>query len=46
MRNAFEMHKEKRISEMGKRIRNYRIKKKEKAIIFYSKSSKREKNIN
>ena len=43
MRNAFETHKEKRISEMGKRIRNSRIKKKENAVIFHNMSSKRRK---
>jgi hypothetical protein len=34
MNDTFKRHEEKRISEMRERVRNSRIKKKEKAIIF------------
>lgn len=46
MRNAFETHREKRISEMAERVRNYRIKKREKVIIFSQNTKKACKNIN
>ena len=34
MSDVFQRHREKRISEMSERMRNSRIKKKEKVIIF------------
>jgi hypothetical protein len=43
MRDAFQTHKEKRISEMSERVRNSRIKKKEKVVIFHNMSNKRGK---
>ena len=46
MSNVFETHREKRISEIRERMRNSRIKKKEKVIIFSQHVSKAWKNIN
>jgi len=45
MSKIFEKHREKRISEMSERIRNSRIKKKEKVIIFSQRINKAWKNI-
>ena len=46
MSKTFERHRDKRISEMRERIRNSRIKKKEKVIIFSQHVNKAWKNIN
>jgi len=46
MSDAFKAHTEKRISEMRERMRNSRIKKKEKVIIFSQHVKKACKNIN
>jgi hypothetical protein len=46
MRDAFKTHTEKRISEMQERVRNSRIKKKEKVIIFSQHAKKACKDIN
>ena len=46
MSNAFETHREKRISEIRERMRNSRIKKKKKLIIFSQHVKKTCKNIN
>ena len=45
MSKTFERHRDKRISEMRERIRNSRIKKKEKVIIFSQRINKAWKNI-
>jgi len=44
MNKAFENHREKRISEMRERMRNSRIKKKEKVILFSPHAKKACKN--
>jgi len=40
MSDNFHKHRDKRISEMAERIRNSRVKKKEKAIIFPQRANK------
>jgi len=45
MSEAFQKHRDKRINEIRERIRNSRIKKKEKVIIFSQRINKAWKNI-
>ena len=42
----FDRHKDKRISEIHERVRNSRIKKKEKVMFFSQRVDKAWKNIN
>ena len=46
MSDDFQKHRDKRISEIRERMRNSRIKKKEKVIIFSQNTKKTNKNIN
>jgi len=45
MSDVFQKHRDNRISEMRERMRNSRIKKKEKVIIFSQRVNKAWKNI-
>jgi hypothetical protein len=46
MRNAFEIHREKRISEIAERLRESRIKKRQNVIIFSQNTKKACEDIN